>query len=517
MVDKGTIIQVLGGIMHNPELLAQKDRYVLTPEDFTSSFEKVIFISIHNLFENGAKNITAIDVDNYLNTNPVSRKIFDTNHGIEYLEDVYEYSDPENFPFYYNRLKKLRVLSDLKKKGYDITKVYDENLVNKDATKINMRFEELTLQDILDIYKAEISEIEVRYNAGDTSDTIEALDGLEDLIEQLKLHPDTGAPLQGPIFNTIAKGARKGKYYIRSAASATGKTRLAVGDACYLSYPIRFNPENWEWEINGSSEKTLFIMTEQEFDEIQTMILAYLTGFNEEKILYGRYDIEESKIVKQALKVMEYFKDNLRLVQMPNPNIAKVQAVIRENHRLHQIENVFYDYIFVGPALLNEFRDLRIRNDEALLMFSTALKDLAVELNIFIMSSTQLNAKGEESETGSIKNESAIRGSRAIIDKCDVGVIVSRITKDQLSAIEDMGVTPIPNQVVDVFKVRRGRFTQVRIWMDSNLGNCRRDDILITDSYFNVVKGFSPIAIIPNKENYQEWKEILEEVRSIDG
>ena len=86
---------------------------------------------------------------------------------------------------------------------------------------------------------------------------------------------------------------------------------------------------------------------------------------------------------------------------------------------------MFYDYIFSSPSLLNEFRDLRIREDVALNLLSTALKDLAVELKIFVMSATQTNAKSDEDK--SIKNESVIRGARSIIDKCDIACVVSRV------------------------------------------------------------------------------------------
>ena len=68
-----------------------------------------------------------------------------------------------------------------------------------------------------------------------------ANDGARQLIESLKLAPDTGPRLQGKFFNTIVRGARKGKFFLRSAASGQGKTRRAVGDACFLSYPIRYN------------------------------------------------------------------------------------------------------------------------------------------------------------------------------------------------------------------------------------------------------------------------------------
>ena len=45
-------------------------------------------------------------------------------------------------------------------------------------------------------------------------------------------------------------------------------------------------------------------------------------------------------------------------------------------------------------------------------MMSAALKELAVEMNLFIMTSTQTNAKVEE-EKG-IKNEAVIRGRRKL-------------------------------------------------------------------------------------------------------
>ena len=38
-------------------------------------------------------------------------------------------------------------------------------------------------------------------------------------------------------------------------------------------------------------------------------------------------------------------------------------------------------------------------------MLSTALKDIAVELNVFVMSSTQTNAKSDD-DNGKLKNES---------------------------------------------------------------------------------------------------------------
>ena len=74
----------------------------------------------------------------------------------------------------------------------------------------------------------------------------------------------------------------------------THNTRNTIGDACYLSYPICWNNEQNKWDCSGATEKVLVIVTEQEKDEVQTMIISYLSGVNEEKILYGSYNEEES-------------------------------------------------------------------------------------------------------------------------------------------------------------------------------------------------------------------------------
>jgi replicative DNA helicase len=194
---------------------------------------------------------------------------------------------------------------------------------------------------------------------------------------------------------------------------------------------------------------------------------------------------------------------------MPNPTIALMKNIVRENVLLYEIEYVFYDYIHISPSLLNEFKGFNLRNDEVLLLFSTALKDLAVELNVFVMSSTQLNAKGDDNSN--IKNESALAGSRAIINKADIGVIISRPTKEEINFFQDVNqVTDIPNMVTDVYKVRSGEWNQLRIWSNVNLGNLRKVDLFVTDSRLD------PIEIGTSFKYQMEWDgELLEEYHNL--
>ena len=177
---------------------------------------------------------------------------------------------------------------------------------------------------------------------------------------------------------------------------------------------------------------------------------------------------------------------------------------------------LFYDYIHISPSLLNEFKGFNLRNDEALLMFSTALKDLAVELDVFMMSSTQLNAKGDDNSN--IKNESAISGSRSIINKADIGLILSRPTKEELEFLQsEGGISFMPTLVTDVYKVRAGEWNQVRIWSDANLGNLRKKDLFVTDarmSVMNVGTSYTPVINWDDEttEIYKEQLKVINEI-----
>lgn len=514
MVDKDTILQVICGLMQHPQYLDEKDKYILSIDDFSSLFEKYVFSAIYNLHKDGAQLITVFDIDNYFNTHKTAKAVFEQERGIEYLQDAQDFFVVDNFPFYYKRLKKFNCLRDLKKMGYNVSRIYCEDLTNPKAKEINDLFETYDVHDIFQLIKKPMMELEASYSVGDASETANATSGIEELLVDLQVRPEVGARLQGDIFNTVCRGARRTKYYIRSMSSGVGKTRSAVGDACLLAYPLRFNTLTWRWEMCGASEKTLFIATEQEIDEIQTLILAYLTGFNEEKFLYNEFNDEERKIVDQAVKVMKHYADNLFIVCMSNPNIEQIKAVVRQNWILHDIKNVFYDYIFSSPSLLNEFRDLRIREDVALGMLSTALKDLAVEMKLFIMSATQTNAKSEEDR--SMKNESVVRGARSIIDKCDIACVVSRVTSEEEELLVDLtektGI--IPNQVTDVYKVRRGRYTNVKIWSFVDLGTCRKHDLFITDEKLNEIQNFHTIKFMFDEYNTEDLKTILDELRT---
>lgn len=488
MVDKPTILQIIGSLMKHPQFLSESDKYNLTPDDFFYKLDKYIFVAIDSLYRNGAERIQPIDVENFLATNENAKLIFAQQKGIEYLQDADYLSEENNFLYYYKKLKKFNLLESLKNIGIDISDFYVEEPLDSKSIETNKHFEELDIDDIVTKVKQKVLTVEKEFIQNDTTETSNVYEGIEDIIEEATEQADVGAPIQGEIFNEVCAGARKGVFVLRSGGSGVSKTRQAVGDACYLAFPFRRDEISGKWVQEGNNKKVLFIATEQSAKEIQKMILAYLTGFNETKFRYGGFTPEEEIIIKQALWVMKTYQDNFFIVRMPNPTIELVKTIVRENVLMHDIEYVFYDYLFICPSLLNEFKGFNLRNDELLLMFSTALKDLAVELNIFMMSSTQVNANADDNRN--IRNEASLAGSRSIINKADIGAIMARPTKEELDLLKSEDQTmALPNIVTDIFKVRSGEWNQVRIWSDVNLGNLRKKDLFVTNSRLEILQG----------------------------
>lgn len=475
--------------MSKPELLSETDKYFLEPGDFTQQLDKFIFSAIYNLYVNGAEKIHAADVDNYLQQNSLAKQLMEKENGLSLLQDCEIESEVSNFNYYYNKLKKFNLVRELQLSKDDIDEIYCEDILNERYAEINNRFERMHAVDVVNMLKSKIANIENRYVLNNIAEESRPSDSIRQRVKEWKEKPEIGCMLQGEIFNTITRGGRKGKLYIRSAGSGVGKTRSMVGDACHIAYPIRFDPRVGKWVSTGSCEKVLYVMTEQDTEEIDTMIMAYLTGYNEDIFTYGTFDENDPRI-QTAMDIMERYADNMNYAKVSDPCSSIIKNLFRRRNLQDGIENFFYDYIFSSPAMLDEYRDLKIREDVALRMFTTTLKNLAVELNAFILTSTQLS--NDDDPKGGFKDFRNVQGSKAIVNLADFACIMSRPSVEEINQVAEFkksfGFTP--NLVTDVYKNRRGRWNMVRIWSVHDLGTCRKHDLFITTANMKSVDNF---------------------------
>ena len=80
-VDTVAIMQVVGNIFNNPQILDFTDKYTIVDEDFPDEFHRIAFGAIYKLHELGATKIGLESIIDFLSTRPKSEAIFKQNKG----------------------------------------------------------------------------------------------------------------------------------------------------------------------------------------------------------------------------------------------------------------------------------------------------------------------------------------------------------------------------------------------------------------------------------------------------
>ena len=498
--------QVIGCLMYKPLLFLEYPD--IRVQDFDFKPAKVCLFAIKKLYEAGAVKLSPMEVDLEISrSGGAAEQAYKAENGRDFLKSSYEYAQLGNFEVYYKRLKKNSLLRKLRQEHYDISEYFiDDKDVKDPALEASLidKLEKATLTDILNSVEKNYNEIRDEFTNGQSREGNPA-EGLITLIEELRKSPSIGPSLEGKMFSSMCRGARAGCFFLKSASTSAGKSRTSIFDACHLAYPKRWSHEKnafiEELDVYGEPReprKVLFIVTEMDKEELQTIMLAYLSGVDEDHILTANYDAwgEYTRVITAA-KIIEEYSGYFLIEEIPEPNLQNVESVIKKYATVNQVKYVFFDYIHSTASMISQFTRNNIREDSILMMMANQLKQIAHNYNIFIFSATQVNALGMENDEMEFKDEKSIRGSKAIADKCDMGYVMTRISdkgwlslKAGLKAAVRDGVIPPeaiedntrPTHVIDIYKMRRGRYKMIRLWINLHLGTGYRKDLFITNA-----------------------------------
>ena len=484
-VDIASIVQVIGNIYNNPNLLDMDEKYFFVEEDFTEEFHKIVFGSIYNLHQLGAKEISVAAIEDYLEQRPKKLAIYKTYKGTEYLLKCAEGAKFATFDYYYNRMKKMTLMRSYQEVvGMDLSWLYDpDNILDSKKKQIQEDWlDNTSLEQIADLIDDKI--LEIRMKCVDDSEVggTQAGEGVDQLLESLKETPEIGYPLYGPYVNTILRGARLKKFYLRSAETGVGKSRSMVADACYIGCSQMFDTATGKWITTGKAEPTLYIATEQSLDEVQTMMIAFLSGVNEENILNGEYFAGEWERVQKAAQLLKQGK--IYFEALPDFSLKDIENTIKRNVRERGLKYIFHDYLHTSMKILEEITKrsggVRLREDNILFMISIRLKDLCNQYGIFIMTATQLNGDYISAKE---YDQNLLRGAKSIADKIDAGMIMLEVSQEDLEALQPIikkgGFEP-PQIKISVYKNRRGRWKSVLMWCRADRGCCRIEPMFVT-------------------------------------
>ena len=489
-IDLSATIQVIGCIYQNPSLL-DDEKYFFNEDDFTEEFHKILFGSIYNLHALGAKTVNINTIEDYLKDRPKSLATYKTNKGAEYLQKISENIQLSTFDYYYQRVKKMTLLRMYNNAGMDLSWLYDINNILDSKKKQAQEdwLDNSSLDAIADLIDKKITEIRMKYVDDSNEDFIQAGDRVTELIENLQKRPEIGYPMFGPLINTITRGARLKKFYLRSAATGVGKTRSMIADACSFACDKIYDSSQGKWIENGTKEPTMFITTEQEVDEIQTMMLAFLSDVNENHIIYNAYEIGELERVLYAAELIK--KCPLYIKRLPDFSMKDIENTIKFGIHEWGVRYICFDYLHTSMKILSEVTSKTgikgLREDNVLFMISIKLKDICNEYGVFILTATQLNA---DYTTAQQYDQNLLRGAKSIADKIDLGMIMLKTSKEDKEALREVinrFKFEEPMIKISVYKNRRGQYKDILLWCKANQATCRVIPMFATDYNYQLV------------------------------
>ena len=461
----------------------------LDRNDFNGErFYEIIFIAIYNLVMQGIEVIDEFAIDSYLNSFKEQYEVFQKNDGLKFISEIREMSNLQNYDWYYHKMRKLSLLRYYESQNLDVKFIYDWSKDDIDGQEQN-KFDEYSENQIVDMVE-NIYTItpRMKYCTNVLSKGIQAGMGMIDLIHSYMETPDFGYPLSSQGLNTIARGARKGKFLFRSAKSGAGKTRSFIMDAANFAVPWKWNKKKQEFEYTGHCVPTLYIGTEGSLEEFQTIFNAAVSGVDEEHILFGEYEEGELERVEQAAKYIA--ESPLHLEYMDDFSISDIENLTKKYVYSYGIEVMILDYLQTTLRLMSEVskKSSGLKEYQLLIIFSTRMKAMAERLDIFVESGSQVNIEKDEPR---YYDQRVLQGSKAVANKIDVGIIQTDISprhREKIIAImRNMVGKKEPNILQWCYKCRSGRLSRIIICSYFDMATMTIEDQFVVDFDFNLI------------------------------
>lgn len=486
------IYNVIGSICQDTELLRHEDTK-LKPDDFMQELHQIVFKAINNIVYNASGDkvttVTAVDIDNYLSLYPTQYKKWNDQNGFEYIENCLKHANREVYWQSYNRVKKMSLLRAYVNRGFDVSELYDwetdDFLTREKSLK---ELDEMELKDIFQYFALVNLQVKDMYNIEMDIKEFKAGSDISGLLDRAREGRTYGFPTSCGFENSAFGGLQKGKFLLRSGSTGSLKTSLQIRDM--IDVAVKSIYKDGEWVYNGVQMPSLFISTELDEDDLNFLALSYITGINRKVIKEGLFNMKQRELLEEAGRILN--ESELYMVHMPEFSVSDLEDVIERHVLDNNVQFVAFDYISNNSKLqrsMNELYNSVQREDQVLLYLSTSLKTISERYDISIQSATQLNRSGigRDSEM----NSNALRGSSAVADKVDFGMILKRAKEEDLdkvaSIIEDRGFSKTPALMRFLYKNRAG-IPDIIMWTHIDSATIREECLFVTDYDYNLIE-----------------------------
>lgn len=496
--DKFAYLPIFARLLtESDEVLRLSSGYSLTPNDFAERFHKILFTVINDLYREGVSKITKIEINAYLEGFTEHHRVYKDNGGDEYLDRALELQEVDNFDYHYGRVKKFSLLRHYTEVGIDITDIYDVNVFEpKEEEEQSERFNKLTVAEIVKHVDSKIIDIKSQFLVEKEGVGGHLSDNIRDIFFSKTQALSYGANFTSGYFNTASRGARLRKLYCISGNSGSGKTRSLLAHILNMCVPEIYI--DGKWVVTNNKGRGLFISTELEEEEIKIPAVCFIAEVEEDKIHNNDLTEDEVERLKYAFKVLE--KTPMWFEELFDFDDDDIEHEIEKHVNKNAVQYVGFDYMHSTLKMFDSLAKQGARNlqeHQVLRIMSIRLKNICNRYNVWIGTATQLNDSWKQG----VLDQSALEGSKSIVNKLDLGAIQIPLTAQDEALFEEikkeanLGFHLQPTHTLNIYKNRGNKWKLIRIWFHFNLGNLRMTDLFVTNYKGEVITDITPIMV----------------------
>jgi len=395
---------VVGSIFKNPDLLLDYGDLIIPKYDFDFETSEFLYNVIYEMFHyQTIGELTESKINVFMNQKEDRKQKYEELKGYTYIKRIMAVADIEEFPIYYDNLKKYSLLREFDRKGFPAKKIFAKN-----------NFSKVTTEDIIKGMEYQISTIGTVI--GGVQDSVILGREMVSKVDKWKLTPDIGLPLPFEIINMLIRGARRKKLNLMGMHSGCGKSRITSVLACYIGilFGIKVlvaanEQDEDEWDAMVLScvvNNADFYWTlkedgkERELNDLGNLIRKYsfFNGIDETKIVTGTLDEREEEVVKCAAKYIEE-NTQIHFLELEDFDEKTLKRQFKR-HKIKGCELIIYDTLKAPDLDWMSFVKTGIM-----------LKEICKEINVSIWGTFQLT---DDSLFNEVLNSTAIANGKHI-------------------------------------------------------------------------------------------------------
>jgi replicative DNA helicase len=329
-------------------------------KDFLRPEHRLIWIMMNSLIHRGASKFDGAMIINEAEKNGVLKDI----GGYEYINALIGMDvDKDNVSYYVNKVldasTKFQLYSKLQK---GLTGIVNDAL-NEDVTSA----------DMLGAVGKDVMDLSLKSKA--VKEATNLATGLHEYIEERRKNPVQFSGLSSgfEILDRRIDGLVPGTLHVLCARPKHGKSTFLATVGAHVAF--------------RSLKSVLCVDTEMSFDEWRGRMLSILSGVPERRVKHGGYTEQEYFNLQQAEKLID--KGKFFHEYMPGYSIEKLTAIYNKYKYVENIGLAVFDYIKEPREGNRDRKEYQIIGD-----VTTALKDMAGELDIPFLCANQLSREG---------------------------------------------------------------------------------------------------------------------------